>query len=231
MSERVMPRASGQTAGEEMAMEGGKELAKDIEEAHLPIEDESSQRKFRTPGFHRMRFSFDEEQRMRVDEALSQYDKWLHEFFPDAYEILDDIFMIIRDPLIGPDGPERDEFGHQKWVRTITGHIHEDFSRLTSRHKEDLAYQIMTRLPSWEQMAAGIWTEAMYARVAWEEKFAIDYDAPARKTMGERDAIAKKGAIDERYFAVFMAGYSRKAEALVRTMRNLGEKMGKPTPL
>lgn len=226
MSSETTTRKSGLTAGhEEAAAESDRLFNQDIEQATAPIEDESSQRKFRTPGFHRMKVDFTDEERIIVQSQIERAEDWLRRDFPEVYHILHQVYEIVRNPVVIQDEPVLDKRGEQVWSKTTTGHIYEDYSRLTMKQREGFLFQITTWLFVWEQMASNIWLEAMFARAAWEEKHAIDYDAPRNKTMGERDALAKKGAIDERYFAIFLAGYSRKAEALVRTMRTVAQRM------
>lgn len=226
MAYETTTRKSGLTSGHEEAAEESKKLfEQDIEQATAPIEDESSVRKFRTPGFHRMKVDFSEEERIVVQSQIERAEDWLRRDFPEAFHILQQVYEIVRNQVIIEGEALLDKRGEPVWSKTTTGHIYEDYSRLTMKQRESFLFQITTWLFVWEQMASNVWTEAMFARVAWEEKHAIDYDAPRNKTMGERDALAKKGAIDERYFAVFLAGYSRKAEALVRTMRTMAQRM------
>ena len=77
----------------------------------------------------------------------------------------------------------------------------------------------------WEQRAADAWGESMFAKASWEERQAIGYDAPTRGTVDDRHA---KGTIDsreERYFAILQAYRSRKADAMVRSMERLAQRL------
>jgi hypothetical protein len=77
----------------------------------------------------------------------------------------------------------------------------------------------------WEQRAADAWGEAMFAKAQWEERFAIDYDAPFTGTIEDRTAKGNIGAREERYFAIFLSLYSRKADAVVRSLALLGQRL------
>lgn len=73
--------------------------------------------------------------------------------------------------------------------------------------------------------AADAWTESMFAKAQWEERFGIAYGAPHDGTIEDRTSYAKRDAAEERYFAIFAASYSRKADALVRVMSTLGQRL------
>ena len=69
------------------------------------------------------------------------------------------------------------------------------------------------------------WGEAMFAKAMWEETFSIGYSASVSGTIDDRTAAGRIGAAEERYFAIFMTLYSRKAEAITRSMALLGQRL------
>lgn len=217
-------RASGETGGAEVA----KELAKDLDnpEPEEPLAGLEDRRTFRTPGFQRLRTAWNRDDAMILAQAQDAVERKIIETFVDAYQLMNEVFDIVRTPETGPDGePRRDQHGYIVWKRGLTGGYDEDFSRLTLKQKEDLLFKITTRLFDWEQRAVNLWGEAMFARAQWEERFAIDYDTPITGTIDDRTAAARRGAADERYFAIYVTLLSRKADAVVRTLSLLGQRL------
>jgi hypothetical protein len=217
-------RKSGSTAAQEIVKEEGDKLPEEVETEVLPDERE---RRFRTPGFHRMRTEW------RGDDALVQVQvelaveqrvmvDWI-----DAYQVMNQVYDIVRTPERDPDTgmPKKDKYGYIIWQRTAVGGYDEDFSRLTHTHRENFMFVITTRMFEWEQRKERAWLESMLAKAQWEERFAIAFDAPISGTVDDRKAAGNKDAADERYFAIFVAGYSRRCEAIVRSMNLLGQRI------
>lgn len=68
----------------------------------------------------------------------------------------------------------------------------------------------------------------MFSKAQWEERFALafnDTTAGGRKTDEAMTQKARAGSRDERYFAIFESLYSRKADALVRSLERLGQRL------
>ena len=228
MAEYANYRASGLSAGEESAKEEAKILFDlPIDKGEMPLEDPIHDRKWRTPGFQRMRFDWDDEADIQVTAALRKLDEDLKEDFPEVFELLDSIRDLIREKVVDPATGEimLGEDGKPLWLKTSTGHYVEDYTKLTLRVRENLLFKITFLLPKWDQLSQNIWLESMFARVAWEERYAIAYNGPYGKTMGEREAAGKRDAIDERYFAVILAAYSRKSASLVYEVRQIASRL------
>lgn len=201
------------------------DIAKRDEEvtAEVPIEPS---RKFRSPGFARMPLEWSPQDAAVKDRAKRVAEERLQETFADAYAIMHDLFLLVRVPEVTPDGEIiRDEFGWPKWQRTASGAWVEDFTKLTHRDQEDFLFKLTTRMFAWEQLAADAWGEAMFARGKWEERFSIKFIAPMEGTVQDRTAAGRVGASDERYFGMLCALYSRKADALVRAMALLAQRL------
>lgn len=218
-------RNSGKTQADEVA-EG---LA---EEADGSIADESVEdvaddmKKFRTPGFSRMRLDWNSGDRDTIKRAKEMTEGRILNTFRDAFEIMNEIYEIVREPEVDEDGePIKDQFGYIIWKRSPSGTYIEDWSKLTARRREALLFEITTRLFDWEQRKDDIWAEAMFAKGAWEERFSMDYTDPLDGTIEDRTAYARTGAREERYFAIYMAAYSRKADSIVRVMNLIAQRL------
>lgn len=215
-------RASGETAAEEET----KKASEELEEPVAPELPEERAKKWRTPGFSRMKTSWSEEEWVVIAQAHSAVEGRILRNFADAYQVMNEVYEIIRTPQVDGNGePVRDQFGFVAWKRTQAGGFEEDWSKLGVRQKESLLFSITTRMFNWEQRAADAWGEAMFAKAQWEERFAIDYDAPLVGTIDDRNAKANIGARDEKYFALFLSLYSRKADAIVRSLALLGQRI------
>lgn len=216
-------RDSGRTAAVEVAGEVGDELLKSVN-PELP---EDAQKKFRTPGFLRMRMEWRSEDRPVIDKARSAVEGTLIRSFEDAFQVINYVYDLVRTPEVDKTTGEvrTDNYGFTIWKKTPSGSYEEDWSRLTVRAKEELLFKITTALFAWQQDAANVWGEAMFAKAQWEEAFAIAYDAPMSGTIEDRTAVANIKAAEERYFAIFTSWYSRKADVLVRSLETLGQRI------
>ena len=219
-------RASGSTQVEEVTKEVSEQ--NDRDEAHEdPAASEDSPRSiFRAPGLHRMAFQWSGEDGRVVAQAQGVVEERIQANFRDAYQIMFELFMVVRTPLADGNGDViRDRFGWPEWRRTESGDWVEDWSALSRKQKEDFLFKITTRLFAWEQRAAEAWGEAMFSKAAWEERFAIGFDAPVHGTIEDRTAKGRIGAVEERYFAIFQTLYSKKSDAVVRTMNLLAQRL------
>jgi hypothetical protein len=213
------PRQSGKTAAQETAIEAGKD-------ADAPLDsDIEHTRKFRTPGFARMRTDWRPEDAIILTKAkLAAEDRLILEF-ADAYRVLAHIYDIVRTPLEVDGQVQKDRHGWTMWAKDEYGSFIEDWSKLTTGHRDTILFTLATRLYDWEQKAADAWGEAMFAKGQWEERFSIGFDAPMSGTVQDREATGRIWSADERYFAIQMTFYSRKADALVRTMTRLADRL------
>lgn len=181
---------------------------------------------FQSTGLSRMKFSWGGEDAQVVAMAQSTVDERLRASFMDAYQIMHDLFIVVRKPMVDAQGEViRDQHGWPQWERTASGGWVEDWTALNRSQKENFLFQITTRLFAWEMSAANAWGEAMFAKAAWEERFAIAYDAPVTGTIQDRTSKGRIAASEERYFGIFQTLYSRKADAIVRTMGLLAQRL------
>lgn len=217
-------RASGQTVAAEVAAEQAEKFEEPVEPEVLPDERKTN---FRTPGFSRMRLDWSSEDKMVIERTKAMADGAILNTFSDAYELMYQVYDMVRTPEVDTETGEIkvDQFGFTVWKRNAAGGFDEDFSEMTTRQKENLLFMITTRLFDWEQRAANIWLDSMMAKATWEERFSIGFDKPMSGTVDDRRAVGNLDARDERYFAIYRTALSRKADAVVRTMSLLGQRI------
>lgn len=209
-----------------------KVLREETRGADQPMEveiHEERTREFRTPGFARMRTEWSGEEAPILAAVLGTVDNRILLNFASAYAIMNELYEIVREPVANENTGEvlKDVHGFTIWQRTPSGSYVEDYSKLARPERENLLFEITTNIFAWEQAAANAWTEAMFAKAMWEERFALSFqDAPgAKPTVDDRTQHARVGAREERYFAIFLSAYSRRADAIVRSMQLLGQRL------
>lgn len=220
-------RNSGETTADEVSKELAAQNDKLVTEDITQKEVDEDRRRWRTPAFQRMRLEWSGPDEKIVRDAIATVEGRLVKDFVDAYEVMNEVYELVRAPEIDPltSQPVRDQWGYVVWKRTPSGGYDEDWTRLTSKQRENLLFKITTRIFEWYQRADNVWTEAMFAKAQWEERFSIKFDEPASGTVDDRTAKGRMGAAEERYFAIFLSAYSRKADHLVRTMELLGQRL------
>lgn len=228
MVERARKRASGATAASEEA----EQAAKDADELPIAETDTERAKEFRAPGFARMRITWSKAEGAMIARIKETVDGRILHQFRDAYAVMSDLYDAVREPDIDPETSEirTDKHGYVIWKRLPTGAFMEDWSRLSYQQRETFLFRITTAIFDWEMRAADAWTEAMMAKAIWQEKFAIEFDHPASGTIDDRNSYANMNAADDRYFALFLSAYSRKADAIVRTMNNLALRLRDTLP-
>lgn len=215
-------RASGEPGAVEEAQIQSDEMLQEVS-AELP---EERARHWRTPGMQRMRFQWHStEERAVIDQARIEATRVITENFRDAYAVMYRIYDIVREPVLENGEPVVDADGLPVWRIQPDGWYIEDFTKLTRRQREDFLFSITTALFAWEQRAVEMWAEAMFSKAQFEERFAIAYDEPLKGTVDDRTAKGNMAAADERYFAIFMSVVSRKADAVVRSMERLSQRL------
>lgn len=206
-----------------------REVSQDLE---VPAEvdlHEDRTRELRTPGFSRMRTEWEGNDAIVVAHVMGQADNLLLMNFADAFGVMHELYEIVREPVCDENTGLilKDAHGFTVWKRSPSGVWIEDYSRLGHKEKQHLLFQITTRIFEWEQKAANAWGEAMFAKAMFEERFAATFQStPGTKpTVDDRTQFARGSSTEERYFAIFQSLYSRKAEALVRSLTLLGQRL------
>lgn len=210
-------------------------LKETLEDADKPMEVETTperRRTFTSLGFSRLRTEWSPEEQPIIETARDAAEKELIRHFADVYQILEKLYDTVRTPRVDKKTGEvlLDESGFPLWEEDEHGLPIEDWKRLTDREKEMLIHMISTRLVLWEQRAADLWGDAMLAKGKWEEVFADAFMLTGkvdnrRPTVDDRTQNAQSQARDDRYFAIFMAMRSKKADALVKSMERLCQRL------
>lgn len=181
----------------------------------------------RSPMFSRMRLDWKSEDRPVIQRAAASVEARIQANFVDAYQVMFDLYMIVREPVVDEDTGEiqKDRWGFPEWQRGVSGSYVEDFTRLTRGQKENFLFLITTHIFEWQQAAADAWGEAMFAKAQWEETLSLGFDRPMSGTVQDREHAGKLHARDERYFSIFLSLYSRKADAICASMELLGQRL------
>lgn len=214
-------RKSGDSAAQEEAAKEADDITEPMPEKTLDVERDEWDR---APGFKRMKTTWEGEAAAHMQRVLSVVNRVVMETFPEVYAVMSDLYDVVREVEVDEATGEvrTDALGLPVWKRhPITNAYIEDWTLLTTRQKEDFLFRITTQLFEWEQRAGDLWTEAMFAKGVFTEKFAIEFDAPTHGTIEDRTARGNKQAAEDRYFALLQAATSRKADALIRSMTNL----------
>jgi hypothetical protein len=179
-------------------------------------------------SFSRMRTTWQGEDAVRLEEVKYQAERLMRDQFKVALDLMDQLYETIRTPRTDDDGmPARGPGGRLLWVCDEDGNPDDDWSRLTPQLRSRFLFAITTHLYEWEQHSVTLWGEAMFAKVQWEEKFAAGFlnlpgvSISGKPTEADRTQAGHRHSIDNRYFAVFQAILSRKADALVRSLTRL----------
>lgn len=215
-------RAHGQTAADAVAEEQVKEI-------DTPVTEKEEKPVGLTRAFQRMRTDWHSADKDTIKSVQSIVDDQLFNAFSDAYSLRYEMFDIVRAKKIDKTTGEieTDDYGNALWEQNPDGTYVEDWTKLTSRDRERFIYQIITRMFEWEQAAADAWGEALFAKAQWQEAFSTGFDSftEGKAIEKAREARANRQAADQRYLAVFKSLYSKKADALVRSMVLLAQRL------
>jgi len=172
----------------------------------------------------RMRVEWTGEDRIAMDGIHEVVDNRMAVLFGDALRIMNDIYSIVRIEQVVDGVVVRDPYGFPLWEVNESGGYVEDYSRLTHHDLRDLLFRITTRLFDWEQKAAQLWGDSMFAKSQWEQAIAHGYDQ-GTGTVESRTQAARRVSREERLFAIFQAVLSRRADATVRSMERLSQRL------
>jgi hypothetical protein len=179
-------------------------------------------RQFRHVNLSRMRLAWGPEDAIRVEEIQQLARRQVETRFAVALDVRDRILLCVRIPLTEDGEIVPGANGRPQWETHPNGQPVEDWSRLTDEQREGFLFEIITHLFEWEQDAVNLWAEAMYAKVEWEQAFAGGYLAPTgRLTIDDRSQMGHNSSAEQRYFAVFQSALSRRADAVVGSMKAL----------
>lgn len=185
---------------------------------------------FARTGLSRMRTTWapEDADAMAGIHAVVEREVLVH--FAGAFQIMNEIYDIVREPSVDTTTGEieKDQYGFTVWLRTETGAYLEDYSKLGHKEVEHFLFRITTRLFEWEQMAAQLWGDAMFAKALWEQSLAEGYqDARTNgaRTVEDRTQAGRVASREERLFGIFRALISRRADAVVRSTTLLSQRL------
>lgn len=217
------------TTDEKQAEDTLKEEVKAADDLADVRVHEDHTRELRTPGFTRMRTDWHGSDSAQIAALASMVDNIILQEFADAFLIMNEVYEIVREPVVDPitGEVEVDRHGWTVWARTDDGGFVEDFSRLGVREREDLLFKITTRMFEWKQKQADLWGEAMFSKAIWEERFSHGFvhAVGTRPTVDDKTNQARSYATDERYFSIFRTLISRRADAVVSGCELLGQRL------
>jgi len=185
---------------------------------------------FARTGLSRMRTTWSDEdaEAMAGIHAVVEREILLH--FAGAFQVVNEIYDIVREPSVDRTTGEieKDQYGFTVWMRTETGAYVEDYTLLGRKDLEHFLFRITTRLFEWEQMAAQLWGDAMFAKALWEQRLAQGYQdsrTNGARTVEDRTQAGRMASRDERLFGIFRSLISRRADAVVRSMNLLSQRL------
>ncbi len=217
--------SEGERTADRIMREESEEADKTLE---VDLHDDRTQ-EFTTHRENRLRYDWSDDVREEIHGIHSVVERLLLETFGSAYQIMNELYEIVREPSVGKGGEiQTDIYGFTIWERNEYGNYIEDYSKLGMKEVKDLLFKITTRLFQWEQDAARIHGDAMYAKALWERSFALGYtDARMNggRTVEDRTQAGRVASLDDRFFGIFQSNLSRRADALVRSMTLLSQRL------
>lgn len=218
--EKGTRRKGGKLAADEEAdkVVGGVDEA--MEEEILDIERALT---FQSTALSRMRTTWQEENQASMVRIRSAVEDAFLDAFMDAHLVMEDLYGVVREPVIDPETGEvqQDAHGLTVWVKDEYGRYVEDWNRLGHKEREHFLLHLTTHLFEWEQRAADIWAEAMFAKSVWTESFAHFFDEARGGTVDHRNARGNMKSAEDRYFAVYYSVLSKKADSLTRSLERI----------
>jgi hypothetical protein len=186
-------------------------------------------RLFSQTGFSRMKLTWAPDEAAVMQRIWAESDRVIEAYFGEAFDILELIYKAVRVPKPGADPGEvmTDAHGRTQWLLDEEGRPVEDWTRLGDKQRDTFLNQLMINLFAWEQTAAKLWGDAMFAKGLWEEKFSSTFFAApgSRPTEADRTQHGRRSSMQERYFAVFKSMVSRRAEAVVKSMNRVYDRL------
>jgi hypothetical protein len=188
-------------------------------------------RQFQHVNFSRMRTSWLAEDQIKVQQMGLLADRIMNQCFPEAYALVEWLHGIVRQPeanAVLPGEPLRDQAGRIRWKRNDCGLIIEDWSLLGDRERSEILDRLVMNMVEWEQQAAVMWGSAMFAKGIWEETFAFGFvSSRGQLTVDDRTHRGHLAGIEERYFGIFESILSRRADALIRSLNRVYDRLMK----
>jgi len=97
----------------------------------------------------------------------------------------------------------------------------EDWSRLGPEQAKNFLFVINTSLFEWEAVKVRLWGEAMFAKGLWEQAFSYGFRVrggeaiSGKPTIDDKTQMGHLNSAQDRFFGIFCAVLSRRADVLV----------------
>jgi hypothetical protein len=211
-------RKSGKTTSEEVTKDECTE-----EKLTEPLGDtdmEGDSPRFKRSYFQRLRTDWTPDQKIVLQRIHHKVDKEIQHVFSDAFDIMLELYSVVRIQ-------DEDEDAEDIWLKSDSGAYIEDWGKLNHKQRERFLFLITTRLFTWEQQAASLNFDALFAKAEWEQSFATGYESlpGTRPTIEDRTSRARIKSQDDYYFALMRTYFSRRADAVVRSMINFCQRL------
>jgi hypothetical protein len=220
-------RASGLQAGQEEAERAGEALDTPL----TPETDTERKRELDQLGFTKMKVQWNTEERRHLTRINALVEVRLDELFGDLYRVMHDLLLLVCEQDVDEQGvAQEDAQGHPVWKTTPSGAREEDWAKLTERQRVNFLFRIQTQLYGWQQDAAQLRSEALFAKAVWQERFSVGYNRAVVGTVDDRNNAAQVHAASEKYFALMVGQLSDRADRLVRSMERLADRLQATIP-
>jgi hypothetical protein len=194
-------------------------------------------RQFAHTGLSRMQTRWRDADQMRLDELDYLSDQIMRQYFKVAFDIMEQVWLIVRSPVIDPvtQLPKTGGNGRVLWIADEFGNPEENWDELDQNTRRRLLFAITTHLFEWEQARDRMWGHSMLAKVIWEERFATGFlDLPGmhisgKPTVDDKTQAGHRHSLEDRYFGVFQSMLSRQADSVVRAMTRLHKMLSEMT--
>jgi hypothetical protein len=172
----------------------------------------------------------DPELRRVLEDLESLADREILKLFGNAYQVMNDLYGIVRVPRVDRDGVvQTDQYGFPLWEVNESGYPVEEWYRMGHKERQDFLLRITTNLFSWEQEAATLRGNSQYAKAVWEAAVAKGYEdsrlGTGKTTIEDRIQAARLASRDERLEGIFYTVLSHRADALVRSISLIGQRL------
>lgn len=208
-------------------------IQEEVEEADKPMDDDFLEDRtldFERTGESRMRTDWRSEDAGAIRGLHELLDRQMLVHFAGAYQVMNEFWEIVRDPLVNEKTGEieKDEYGWTVWTRNEFGAFNEDYTKLTHADTKHFLFRITTQLFGWEQAAATLRGDALYAKALWRQSFARGYQdsrTSGGRTVEDRVQAGTVASEEDRFFGLFETVLSQRADALVRSMNLISQRL------
>lgn len=218
-------RASGKTGAFEAAEKEEKGIT--VDEMQQTVDEENAKRDAMTLSFSRARLDWTKEDREHWEDLREAVDEYIAEAFRSAYAIINDLFDEIGEFQVNPETGELqvDSEGFKVPVISASGQPVLHWSKLTTERREYFIFEISTQMFWWRQTKEDLWAQSIFAKGEATEAFSLSYSQVVGGTIEDRTSYANAQAAKEKYFAIYKAFVSRKADAIIVTMKELADRL------